>query len=129
MIAAQVRPGGLVSLICPNPCGDVLDAAIRMADPTQALEMLSAKTRDSVTFGAATTRIEADQVAGLLTDHQIEIKERYGILSVTTYIADNDRKHDPAFYAALEALEVALCDRKPYSDTARFWQLVGRKAV
>lgn len=38
------------------------------------------------------------------------------------------RKHDPAFHADLERLELALCDREPYVRTARMWQVVARRS-
>lgn len=52
---------------------------------------------------------------------------RFGIRCVTDYIADDARKHDPDFYADLEQLELALCDREPFLRTARMWQLIGRR--
>lgn len=128
VIAAQVRPAGMVSLMCPNPCGDVLGAAIRLEDPTQARALLNSETRDSVTFGTPTSRLEASEVSELLTRHRIDIVSQYGLLAVTTYIANNGRKSEPDFYAALEELELSLCDREPYLHTAAFWQVVGRKS-
>ena len=50
----------------------------------------------------------------------------YGIQCVT-HLVPNRRKDEPAFFAELEALELALCDREPYLRVARFWQLVSRR--
>ena len=43
------------------------------------------------------------------------------------YIVDDERKDDPAFFAELERLELAMADRMPYLLTARFFHLVARR--
>lgn len=128
VIAAHVGQQGMVSVLCPNPSGDVLDAAIRMEDPAQAWTLLSAGTKDSVTFGTAMNRLEPAGVRGLLASNGFANVSQFGILAVTNYIANNDRKYEPDFYAELERLELELSDREPFLRTARFWHLVGRKA-
>ncbi|ONI80214.1 hypothetical protein ALI22I_43295 [Saccharothrix sp. ALI-22-I] len=64
----------------------------------------------------------ADQVVGWLDG--CAVLGHYGICTVTGYVADNARKHDPAFFADLERLELALADRMPYPLIARFFHLV-----
>lgn len=127
LIADQVAPAGLVSVLCPNPSGDVLDTAVRLEDPALAVTLLDATTKDSITFGTATTRLEAAEVREHLGRHGFGTVSQFGVLAVTTYIADDDRKSEPDFFAALEALELALRDREPYVRTARFWHLVARR--
>jgi S-adenosylmethionine-dependent methyltransferase len=128
VIAAHVGPQGMVSVVCPNPSGDALDAAIRMEDPALAGTLLSAGTKDSVTFGTAMIRLEPAGVRGLLASNGFDTVSQFGILAVTSYIANSDRKYGSDFYAALERLELELSDREPFLRTARFWHLVGRKA-
>ncbi|MCE7982081.1 MAG: hypothetical protein DYG89_12875 [Caldilinea sp. CFX5] len=53
----------------------------------------------------------------------------YGVRSLCDYIADNDRKTDPAFFAQLEALEMAVRDKHPFKLIARFWHLIARKQM
>ena len=36
-------------------------------------------------------------------------------------------KADPAFFADLLRLELAVCDREPYLRMGMFWQVVARK--
>jgi S-adenosylmethionine-dependent methyltransferase len=52
--------------------------------------------------------------------------EHRGIRTVQDHIVDDARKHEPEFYAALEALELALTDRHPYPHTARILHLLAR---
>ncbi len=126
-IAPNVRSSGLVSLMCPNPAGDVLGAAIRLEDPARAAALLDAPTLESRTFATSVLSVEASNAVDLLERGGFEVIATYGILAVTTYIANDARKHESDFYRDLEALELALCDREPYVRTARFWQLVARK--
>lgn len=127
VISAQVGPQGLVSVMCPNPSGDVLDAAIRMEDPALARTLIGAGTKESVTFATAMNRLESAGVHELLVSNGFDAVTQYGVLAVTSYIANNDRKYEPEFYDALEQLELMLSDVEPYLRTARFWHLVGRR--
>lgn len=126
-IAPSVRSSGLVSLMCPNPAADVLGAAIRLEDPERAMALIGADTAESVTFAMSVLRVELPRAVEGVTQHDFDIVATYGLLAVTTYIANDGRKYEADFYRELEALELALCDREPYVQTARFWQLVARK--
>jgi S-adenosylmethionine-dependent methyltransferase len=127
LISDLVAPGGVLSVLCPNPSGDIFDAAIRLEDPALATTLLGTSTRQSVTFGAAMNRLEASDVWDLLAGNGFATVTQFGVLAVTSYIANNDRKYESDFYSALERLELDLRDREPCLRTARFWHLVGRK--
>ena len=126
-IAPSVRSSGIVSLMCPNPAGDVLGAAIRLEDPARATVLIDAATLESLTFGTSVQRIEASHAADLIERCGFDVIATYGLLAATTYIANDARKYESEFYRDLEALELTLCDREPYVRTARFWQLVAQK--
>jgi S-adenosylmethionine-dependent methyltransferase len=79
------------------------------------------------TFGQDVRRVGTDESIGALEDVGCSTVTRYGIRCLTDDSSDDARKHGPAFYARLEALELALCDREPYVRTARIWQLVARR--
>lgn len=123
----RLAPGGAISLICPNPASDVLVAAVRRLEPAAALAVLEAPTVATQTFGEDVLRVDPDRIAVALAERGIPVVARYGIRVVTDLIADDARKSEPEFYADLERLELALCDREPFVRTARMWQLVGRR--
>ncbi|MBI4939868.1 MAG: methyltransferase domain-containing protein [Actinobacteria bacterium] len=127
--AAAVRPGGLLSLTAPNQASEALVRAARLLDPAGALAALTETTQHGVTFAADTRWVDADETAQQLRHLGFDAVVRYGIRTVTDLVADDARKHEPAFYADLERLELALCDREPYVRTARMWQLVARRAA
>lgn len=120
------RPGGLVSVLAPNPAMDILSAAVRRTDPQAALDLLDAGTVHGLTFDHPMRRIEAQTTEDALQEVGCEVEHRFGIRCVMDLVADDDLKRDPDFYERLAALERAVCSRDPYRRTARFWQVVAR---
>jgi len=127
VLASVVADGGAISLMAPNPPAEVLAAAIRRTDLHEAAELVDAQTIRTKTFNEHVRRVSTEEATDALGDAGFPDVTRYGIRCVTDYIADDDRKHEPDFYADLEALELTLCDREPYVRTARIWQLVARR--
>ena len=125
-LAELVRPGGVLSVMAPNPAMDVLSAAVRRQDPAAALAVLDAPTVHSETFDHPMRRLEAAEVEQALADAGCTVEHRFGIRCVMDLIADDERKADPDFYGRLFGLELELCEREPYWRTARFWQLTAR---
>ncbi|GAA5127398.1 class I SAM-dependent methyltransferase [Haloechinothrix salitolerans] len=123
-VVRAARPGGVVSLLSPNPAMDVLTTAVRRCDPANAADLLDAETVRSVTFERDMLRVDADDVARALAASACVVTHRFGIRCVTDLIADDERKRDPAFFAELERLELALCEREPFVRMARYWQLL-----
>ncbi len=126
VLAALARPGGVVSVMAPNPAMDVLAAAIRRLDPARALAVLDSPTVHGETFDHEMRRLEAAEVEQALADAGCTVERRFGIRCLMDLVADDDRKSDPAFYDDLLDLELRLCEREPYWRTARFWQLTAR---
>jgi S-adenosylmethionine-dependent methyltransferase len=126
-VCSAVVPGGAVSLIAVNPASEVLLAAVRHEDPAEAIAMLDAETMPTVTFGHDVRALTVAQTEAALLAAGCLVSDRFGIRCVTDYVLADKRKSDPEFYAGLENLELALCDRKEFIGTARMWQLVARK--
>ena len=126
-LTTLVRPGGVLSVMAPNPAMDVLSAAVRRQDPVIALELLDAPTVHGETFDHPMRRLEAADVEQALTDAGCTVEHRFGIRCVMDLIADDERKSEPDFYGQLLDLELRLCEREPYWRTARFWQLSARR--
>jgi S-adenosylmethionine-dependent methyltransferase len=126
-LAGQVRPGGVLSVMAPNPAMDVLSAAVRRQDPVGALAVLDSPTVHSETFDHPMRRLEAADVEQALSDAGCTVERRFGIRCVMDLIADDGRKSEPGFYRQLLELELLLCGREPYWRTARFWQLTARR--
>ena len=122
-LASLARPGGVLSVMAPNPAMDVLSAGVRRLDPAAALAVLDAPTVHGETFDHPMRRLEAAEVEQALADAGCTVEHRFGIRCVMDLIADDGRKSDPAFYDQLLELELRLCEREPYWRTARFWQL------
>lgn len=123
---ARVRPGGLLSVMAVNRHSAPLALAVRGLDPAAALAALGRRRTRSATFDAEVTLHTAEELRAVLARLGCAEVHHYGIRTVADHITDDVRKADPAFYAELEALELALTDREPYVHTARVLQLVTR---
>jgi S-adenosylmethionine-dependent methyltransferase len=126
-LAALARPGGLLSVIAPNRYGEPYLSAMLRLDPQEALDHLDATTVVARLFDVPVQRFTGEEMIGLLADAGCNLAGHYGILSVCAYIADNEPKYDPTFFAPLEVLELALADRYPYYLLARFFHVIARK--
>lgn len=126
-LARLVAPGGLVSLVAPNPPADLVTAAVRDRDLTGALSLLEATSTRAATFDHAARRLVRGDAEAALVDAGLEPVAHHGIRCVTDVIPDDGRKHDPGYYADLLRLELALHDRDPYRDLARLWQVIARR--
>jgi len=93
----------------------------------QPLRILDAKTIFAYTFGVPVQAYVAEDLYQSLEQAGCSVIGRYGVRCVNDYIFDNSLKADPAFFARLERLELALTDRYPYYLLARFFQLIARK--
>jgi S-adenosylmethionine-dependent methyltransferase len=81
----------------------------------------------TVTFGHDVRALTPAEVEAALAAAGCTVSDRFGIRCVTDYVLADERKSDPEFYAGLERLELALCDRPEFMGTARMWQLVARR--
>lgn len=126
VLVDAVAPGGLLSLIGHNPVGRTLFTLVREG-PAAAYEELDRTSRRSEGFGHDMRVVDPDETADRLAAAGMELVGRYGGRIANDLLTDNGAKLDPAYYADLERLELALCDREPYLRLGAFWQLIARK--
>lgn len=124
---APLRPGGLVSVMAVNRHSAPLNIAVREMDPAAAYAALESDQLRTQIFDSTLTLHTAEEIIPVLRDLGCQDVSHYGIRSFCDYITDDARKYDPAFYADLERLELAVTDRPPYMHTARLFQLTARK--
>ncbi|WPO69424.1 class I SAM-dependent methyltransferase [Streptomyces sp. KN37] len=124
---APLRCGGLFSVMAINRHSAALTAAVREMDPAAALAALDTDRARTQTFDMALRLHTAEEITPVLRTLGCEDVRHYGIRGFCDYITDDARKHEPAFYARLEQLELATTARPPYMHTARLFQLTARK--
>ncbi|MET9545025.1 methyltransferase domain-containing protein [Streptomyces sp. NPDC006627] len=124
---APLQRGGLFSVMAINRHSAALTAAVREMDPAAALAALDTDRARTQTFDMALRLHTAEEITPVLRTLGCEDVRHYGIRGFCDYITDDARKHEPAFYARLEQLELATTDRPPYMHTARLFQLTARK--
>jgi len=125
-LADAVRPGGRVSVMAPNPDARVILRLTRDG-PAAALAELASDVYDSATFATAGRKVTADEIAAELERAGLEVVGRYAARVANDYLTDDAAKHDPEYYADLERLELALCDRDPFIRLGGLWQVVAAR--
>jgi S-adenosylmethionine-dependent methyltransferase len=125
-LADVIRPGGRVSVMAPNAATRVVMRLTREG-PEAALEELGSEGFDSATFSTTARKLSAEEVTEELVDAGLVPTARYAARVVSDYVADDAIKEEPAYFEALERLELALCDQEPYVRLGAMWQVVGEK--
>ncbi|WP_035280056.1 class I SAM-dependent methyltransferase [Actinokineospora spheciospongiae] len=120
-VTAPLRPGGLLSVVGPNPAADPLVAAAGEGDLDRALALAGSGRVWVQEVRAALPACTADDVRADLTALGAEPIAHYGIRCVADLVAP------PVDPDALEVLELALADRMPYPLLARFFHLLARR--
>ncbi|MER7657157.1 class I SAM-dependent methyltransferase [Streptomyces albidoflavus] len=123
----SLRHGGLFSVMAVNRHAAPLLTAVREGDLAAALASLDADRTRARTFDAELRLYTAEETTAHLAALGCRDVCHYGIRSVCDHLTDDARKYEPAYYAELERLELALTARHPYPHTARLFQLTARK--
>nr|WP_281372882.1 methyltransferase domain-containing protein [Kineococcus aurantiacus] len=124
-LVSSVRPGGLVSLLAPNPPADVVTTVLREG-PAAAWVTLDAERAGDPATGHTALRLSPEFVADALEEAGCAVVGDAGVLTVTALL-ENAERVDDRVAADLEELEVELSARAPFAGTARYWLLAGRR--
>ncbi|WP_345521180.1 methyltransferase domain-containing protein [Nocardioides conyzicola] len=125
-LAAALRTGGRLSVMAPNPAARVVMRLTREG-PEAALAELAANRLEAATFDTTVRKVTADEMEVLLAAEGLTPVGRYAARVANDYIADDTLKDDPTYFAALERLELALCDQEPYVGLGGMWQVVAER--
>jgi S-adenosylmethionine-dependent methyltransferase len=127
-LAAVLRPGGRVSVMAPNPAARVIMQLTREG-PEAALAELAADGLDSATFDTTARKETAEEVEHAMSEAGLTVVARNAARVANDYVTDDALKNDPAYFAALEELELALCDKEPFVRLGGLWQLVAERTA
>jgi S-adenosylmethionine-dependent methyltransferase len=127
VMCSALKPGGFLSLHSINRYSEVYREALVGKDLGAAFDQIETRQAYARTFDTTMTVYAAEDLIPALEGAGCTIAGHYGIRCINDYLTDNVQKHDPAFYAALERLELALTDRYPYYLLARMFQLMAQK--
>jgi len=125
-LADYVRPGGVLSVMLPNPVGMVLRQLVT-GGPTAALAELAAESKLAVTFDREVRKIAMSEPEDALKAVDLSVVRRYGARVANDLLTENDLKCEADYFASLLRLELALCDqeadprRSDRGDRGRTW--------
>lgn len=125
-LAGVLRPGGRLSVMAPNAAARVIMRLTREG-PEAAMAELEADEYDSATFATTGRKVTAEEVEAEMSGSGLVVVGRYAARVANDYVTDDTLKDDPDYYAALERLELALCDREPFVRLGGLWQLVAER--
>ena len=125
-LARLVRPGGRLSVMAPNPAARVILRLTREG-PEAALAELASEGWDSATFATTGRKVSAEEAEAELRAAGLVLVGRYAARVANDYVTDDAVKHDPDYFAALQRLELALCDQEPFVRLGGMWQLVAER--
>lgn len=124
-LVRAARPGGLVSVVAPNPDGMVLSSLVR-GGPGAASAQLGAATARTVTFDQEVRKLHVGEIETALRHLACHPVSLTGGRIANDLLVDDAAKHDADFFAELLALEWALHDREPFRRIGAYWHLVVR---
>jgi S-adenosylmethionine-dependent methyltransferase len=127
-LSRGLKPGGLISILCVNRYSESFRHALMFQDLDAAQASLDARSMLTITFGVPAALYAAEDMRAPLQAAGCSVVGEYGVRCVCDYIANNEIKNEPEFFAKLERLEHALTDKHPYYLLARFFQIIARKA-
>jgi S-adenosylmethionine-dependent methyltransferase len=128
-ICQALHPNGLISIMCLNRYSEAYRQALQNLDLSAATASLEAKSIYAGTFGVSIHAYTVEDMRQPLEEAGCSLVGQYGVRCICDYIADNDIKNDPNFFAQLEQLEYALSDKYPYYLLARYFQVIARKTT
>lgn len=126
LLAGALRPGGLLSVVLPNPDHRVLTAFLRDG-PHAALAQLDAPTARTITFGTTVRSVSLPDVLDAVRAADLEVVEVFGLRMVGDLMPDNGPKSEPHFYAAWERLELELSRREPFCRLGQSFGVLARR--
>lgn len=125
-LTGALRPGGLLSVVLPNPDHRVLTAFLREG-PEAALAQLDAPTARSITFGTTVRAVSLADTLAAVRAAGLEVVEVFGLRVVGDLMLADEPKHDPDFFASWQRLEIELSRREPFCRLGQSFGVVARR--
>lgn len=125
-LADFVRPGGVLSVVCPNPTAMVLRQLV-CNGPASALTELRADSKHAVLFDQDVRKVEMSELEDALGEVGMTVVRRFGSRIANDLLTDNDAKDETHYFDDLLQLELALCDREPYLRIGGMYQVIATK--
>ena len=125
VLAALVKPGGLVSLVARNRAGEAMRAVLKAHDLVEAERTLAAEVVKESLYGGPARLFDALALRGLATEAGLNVVAERGVRVVADYLPAALSQTEAA-YARLLAFEHMLGARPEFAAVARYTQIIAR---
>jgi len=125
VLAALVRPGGLVSLVARNRAGEAMRAVLKSHDFVEAERALSADVVNESLYGGPARLFDAPTLRELATEAGLIVIAEHGVRVIADYLPAALSQTEEA-YARLLAFERTLGARPEFAAVARYTQIIAR---
>lgn len=125
VLAALVRPGGLVSLVARNRAGEAMRAVLKGHDLEEAERALAADVVNESLYGGPARLFDARSLRELATEAGLDVIAERGVRVVADYLPASLSQTEEA-YARLLAFERTLGARPEFAGVARYTQIIAR---
>lgn len=125
-LASLLRDNGLMSVSFVNRHAEVLRQVWSKSDPRGALATLEKSDFCASLFDVPGSAYTAKEVTAWLRDAGLQITGYYGVRAFADWVL-HERLDDPDFFDALLHLEKAVAAHPPYSELARYIQLIAHR--
>lgn len=126
-LLSLLKPGGRLSLVKHHLSGGVIQQAVLMDQPQEALAFLSHTDRSKESYFGVIHFYEEKQLANWCLSNKAKIVERFGIRSLFGLSQNHDIKHSPKWYQGMLALEKAIAQKEPFLEMAFYHHIIIEK--
>ncbi len=112
---------GILSIMQVNKYSEIFPPIIFENNLDKAYENIDAtKTKIELYEDTEVYRYTAEELVNKINKYTVKQVQKYGILSMSYLIKDNELKYEKEFYEKLKKIEIRLMQEYPYTEIARF---------
>ncbi|MDC7222190.1 MAG: methyltransferase domain-containing protein [Spirochaetales bacterium] len=125
-LVGLLNRGGIISVRHLNRYAN-FQAAATYAKDLELVERYLTESRFDTSFGMSIPTYTGEEVESWLVKNGLEGISRYGVMTINSFISDNELKSQPDFFEKLKSLEIQWADQFPYFHSARFGLFLAQK--
>ena len=117
----KFEENGILSIMQLNRYSEIFPPLIFENNLDEAYKKIdTTKTKIELFENTEVYRFTAEELINKITKYNVKQIHKFGILSMSYLIKNNELKYKKDFYEKLKKIEIRLMQEYPYSEIARF---------